>query len=508
MSEAVRQPVPNGIVSSAKGVEFRTWLALIGIILAVMASGIGENVSKVALADIEGAMSLNLDDGSWIICCYIIGFVLGSGFTPCFWPTFSLRRVALFMAGLYILCGVLTPYISQSYSSLLIVRSVQGLTGGAMPPMLMTIVLRFMPPLLKVPVLGAYALVSAWSATLGATIAALSFSWGWQGYFYWNIPVMLLAMFLLGYGLPQDPMKLERLQHFDWKGLITGTVALGMLSMGLYQGERWDWFNSPLISFLLLGGLGLLVIFLVNEWSQPIPFFNLQLLKKLNLSFSLIALGCVLVLMVALISLTSGYLAAVQGYRQEQISDVMLWVALPQLIVLPIMSYVCNLQRVDCRIVLIIGLSLMALASYMASQLTSDWSAENFRLIQLIQAAAQPMMIIPLLMLATIGLQPTDGPFAAAWFNAVKGFAATVAVGVTAFMLRIRGDFHHSQLVNQQPTTGLEFAEQSAGLMKALSAQVKVLATADVFIALMVFIALLVALTCVMPGRVYPPTPN
>lgn len=45
-------------------------------------------------------------------------------------------------------------------------------------------------------------------------------------------------------------------------------------------------------------------------------------------------------------------------------------------------------------------------------------------------------------MQATGGLLPTDGPFAAAWFNAVKGFAATAAGGAIALLSRQRGDYH------------------------------------------------------------------
>ncbi|MEM8266603.1 MFS transporter, partial [Morganella morganii] len=132
-----------------------------------------------------------------------------------------------------------------------------------------------------------------------------------------------------------------------WRGLLLGGMALGMLTMGISQGERLDWLNSPLIYVLLLGGGGLLALFLMNEWYHPLPFFNLQLLSKRNLSFSLITLGGVLLIMVSLVNITSGYLAAIQGYRQEQTSDLMLWVALPQLITLPIVAMICNTPRVD-----------------------------------------------------------------------------------------------------------------------------------------------------------------
>lgn len=200
-----------------------------------------------------------------------------------------------------------------------------------------------------------------------------------------------------------------------------------MLTVGISQGERLDWLNSSLIYVLLIGGLGLLALFLINEWYHPLPFFNLQLLSKRNLSFSLITLGGVLLIMVSLVNITSGYLSSIQGYRLEQTSDMMLWVSLPQLITLPIIAIICNTPKVDCRWVLAISLLLMTAACFLASQLTPDWNGDNFRMISLLQAVAQPMAVIPLLMMATGGLLPTDGPFAAAWFNAVKGFAATAA---------------------------------------------------------------------------------
>ena len=65
-----------------------------------------------------------------------------------------------------------------------------------------------------------------------------------------------------------------RFRVFDWRGLLLGAPALAMLVIGLLQGERLDWLNSPLIRVLLGGGGAL---FLLNEWFHPLPFFKIQL---------------------------------------------------------------------------------------------------------------------------------------------------------------------------------------------------------------------------------------
>jgi DHA2 family multidrug resistance protein len=45
----------------------------------------------------------------------------------------------------------------------------------------------------------------------------------------------------------------------------------------------------------------LLLAFLINEWSQPIPFFKLQMLGIRNLAFALMTLAGVLVVLLAVV---------------------------------------------------------------------------------------------------------------------------------------------------------------------------------------------------------------
>ena len=49
----------------APGLDRRILVGLCGVLLAVLVSGFNENVTKVALADIRGAMGFSVDDGSW-----------------------------------------------------------------------------------------------------------------------------------------------------------------------------------------------------------------------------------------------------------------------------------------------------------------------------------------------------------------------------------------------------------------------------------------------------------
>ncbi|MET1069382.1 MAG: MFS transporter [Pseudomonas prosekii] len=482
----------------------RIIIGLVGVLLAVLVSGLNEMVTKVALADIRGALAIGYDEGTWLVASYTATSVAAMAFAPWCAVTFSLRRFTLCAIGLFTLLGVLCPF-APNYESLLLMRIVQGLAGGALPPMLMTVALRFLPANVKLYGLAGYALTATFGPGLGTPLAGLWTEYaGWQWTFWQIIAPCLVAMAAVAYGLPQDPPRLERLKQFNWRGFLLGFPAICMLVIGILQGNRLDWFESSLINVLLGGGLLLLVLFLINEWSQPVPFFKLQMLGIRNLAFALMTLAGVLVVLLAVVIIPSSYLAQVQGYRPIQTAPIMLIAALPQLIALPLVAALCNFRWVDCRWVLGIGLGMLALSCIGGSQLTSAWIRDDFYVLQLLQIFGQPMAVLPLLMLATGSITPMEGPFASAWFNTVKGLSAVIATGVIEALTTSRLHFHSTMLVDRLGNSPLVDAD-SAGLAHRLHEQAVVLTASDLYLCMTGVAVALILLIFWLPTRMYPP---
>lgn len=482
----------------------RIIIGLVGVLLAVLVSGLNEMVTKVALADIRGALHIGYDEGTWLVASYTATSVAAMAFAPWCSVTFSLRRFTLCAIGLFTLLGVLCPF-APNYESLLLMRILQGLAGGALPPMLMTVALRFLPANIKLYGLAGYALTATFGPGLGTPLAGLWTEYvGWQWTFWQIIVPCLIAMAAVAYGLPQDPLRLERLKTFNWKGLLLGFPAICMLVIGLLQGNRLDWFESNLICGLLGAGSLMLVAFLINEWSQPIPFFKLQMFGIRNLLFALITLAGVLIVLLAVVLIPSSYLAQVQGYRPAQTAPIMLIAALPQLIALPLVAALCNLRWVDCRWVLGIGLSMLALSCLGGSHLTSAWIRDDFYILQWLQIFGQPMAVLPLLMLSTGSITPMEGPFASAWFNTVKGLAAVVATGVIEARTTARLHFHSTMLVDSLGNSPL--ADHSdPGLAHRVHEQAVVLTSSDLYLCMAGVAVALILLIFWLPTRIYPP---
>lgn len=478
---------------------------LLGVLLAVLISGINENVTKMALADIRGAMGLSVDQGTWVVSLYTAMSVSAMAFAPWCAATFSLRRFTMVAIALFAVLGVLCPF-APNLPTLLVLRAMQGLAGGALPPMLMSVALRFLPPGIKLYGLAGYALTATFGPSLGVPLAALSVEWlGWRWAFWQVVPWSMVAMAAVAWGLPRDPLGLERFAQFDGVGLALGLPGLCMVVLGLAQGPRLDWFSSDAIVWLIGGGSGLLGLFLFNEWSHPLPFFKLQLLRNRNLTHALITLGGVLFVLLAVILIPTAFLAKVQGYRPRQTAPVLLWVALPQLIALPLTAALCNLRKVDCRWVLACGLAMLSLACWMGSHVTSAWTRENFYALQAVQIFAQPMAVIPLLMLATTGLAPQDGPFASSWFNTVKGFAAVLASGLLDAFTTARSHYHSSVLVDRLGQMPILEPDGQLGLGTRLHAQVTALTSSDLYLLVAAIAAGLIVLIPLVATRIYPP---
>ncbi|WP_312513833.1 MFS transporter [Stutzerimonas nitrititolerans] len=498
-------PAAAASAPQATPFDLRIVVGLLGVLLAVLLSGFNENVTRIALTDIRGAMGIGYDEGTWLLALYAAGSVSAMAFAPWFAVTLSLRRFTLCAIAAFMLLGLLSP-LAPDERVLMALRALQGLAAGALPPMLMTVALRFLPANIKLYGLAAFALTATFGPGMGTPLAAFWVEYvGWQWAFWQIIPGGLLAMAAVAWGLPQDPLRLERFAQFNWRGLLLGAPAISLLVIGLLQGERLNWLHSPLIVSLLGGGGLLLGLFLLNEWRHPLPYFKLQLLQVRNLSFALFTLAGVLLVMLASSLIPSSYLAQVQSYRPLQTAPMLLWVALPQLLALPLVAALCNLRQVDCRWVLAIGLGMMGSSCLLGSQLTSAWIRDDFLLIQLLQIFGQPMSVLPLLMLSTGSIAPVQGPFASAWFNTVKGLSAVVATAVLDLLTTARLHLHSTNLVDRLGNQPQLVDGAVTQLAKRVHRQALVLTSADLYLCVAMVAFALILIIPFVPTRIYPP---
>jgi MFS transporter, DHA2 family, multidrug resistance protein len=504
-----KAPAPP--TSNQSKLSLRLAMGLVGMLFASLLAILNEQVTAQSLADIQGAFSIGHDDGTWLTALFEAANVATMVFAPWFGITFTLKRFTIGAVIATMLFGFLCPF-APNLLTLYVLRVLQGIAGGCLPPMLIIVALRYLPPKEKLYGLAGYALTATFGPALGAPLAALWTEYvGWQMAFWQIVPLGIVVCVAIQQGLPPDPLKLERLKAFNWTGFLTGFPAVAMLVVGLLQGDRLDWLNSDFIRVMFIGGTLLLVTFLVNEWYHPLPFFKLQLLARRNFTHGLMTLVGAVILLVGVAAIPGQFLARVHGYRPLQTAPLSLLVAIPLLITLPLTAALLNLRRVDHRWVMATGLCFMVGTCLMGSFVTSEWIRNNFYWLQSLQIIAQPMVILGILMGVTTGLAPTDGPFASAMFNSLKTFSAAAATGLIEGVGTDRERLHSNMLVDHLGNHAL-VASQSINtahglgeLAHRIREQAVVLSSADLYCVMAGVAIALLFLVSVLPVRIYPP---
>ncbi|WP_406586471.1 EmrB/QacA family drug resistance transporter [Asaia lannensis] len=489
MSGLIHAPASTPTAPAALNLRLAT--GMMGVLTAVLVAGVNEHVTEIGLTDIAGQMHLGHDDATWMTALFEAFNITAMAFAPWFGATFSIRYLTMTMTAVAGLLGLAAPFMPDLVS-LLLLRCVQGLACGCLP------------------------------------LTGMMFEgFGWRFLFWDIVPLCALAITAVGWGLPQDPLRLDRFRQFDWRGVVTGVPGIVMLVIALEQGDRLDWFRSPVITHLVFGGGFLFTLFMINEWHHPLPFFRASLLKNRNVSASLITLAGALVLAAVTTEIPFEYLTEVRHYRPIQMLPMGLLLAVPQLLALPLSAALLNIRTVDARHVLAGALLVQGTSYYLCTWLDADWVRENFYPVMMLQVASQPLMVLADLVIVTLGLGPADGPFISGLFNVTKGLANAIAAALVDVVMRRREQYHSTMLLDHygeqgaalngmdEPATTLlgphtvdPDALGGTGLHlfhEALSRQATILACVDIYIIMIGVCAVLAVVNLVLPRRVYPP---
>jgi DHA2 family multidrug resistance protein len=289
----------------------------------------------------------------------------------------------------------------------------------------------------------------------------------------------------------------------------------------MYHGAHKDWFNSEEVWILVLLCALAFPLLALNEWFHPLPLLKLQMLKRRNFLYAVLALFLFVVLSLSSSLVPQTFLVEIQGYRALQGHRITLLIALAQFLMLPVIAFLLDHRWADARLVTLCGLAFIGTACLGSAALDASWNREQFYLWQVLQAVGQPMVVMPLLMMATNTVKgPEEGPFASALINTTRSLAAPVGIGVLQLIERWRGALHSERLVDQvgqsrfQPLLAPKgllpghvttASEKARRLAHAVEMQASVLTAADTFLILSGFGVALALLIVFLSVRTYPP---
>jgi MFS transporter, DHA2 family, multidrug resistance protein len=178
--------------------------------------------------------------------------------------------------------------------------------------------------------------------------------------------------------MPRRPVDRELLWRTDWGGIVYAGVGFGLIYAGLDHGNRLDWLNSCVVTGLLLGG-ATAGRHLSGARSAQYPLIHLRVLVQPNVAGPALLISIYGFARTASSFVLPDYLTRVQGLRALQIGDALNCAAAIRAgaLLAPL------LKRIDARILLAFGFSMLAIAAWLDTGLTHDWVDEDFRASQI-----------------------------------------------------------------------------------------------------------------------------
>ncbi|SDI57295.1 drug resistance transporter, EmrB/QacA subfamily [Paraburkholderia steynii] len=429
---------------------------LIGSIISTLAG----RLTSFGLADIRGAVHAGFDEGAWISTVFTVSQMLMGPLTVWLGATFGPRRVLLVSATVFTAACIMLP-LSPDLPTFIALYAVVGLSSGTFVPLTLSFVLRNLPAGLAVYGVAVYAMNSELSQNISASIEGwYADHWSWQWIFWQNAFITPLMALCVWFGMPREPIKYGNLRSTDWMGLFYAGVGFSLLYAALDQGNRLDWLHSGLICGLLLAGVILVVAFVVHELTAEQPLINLRFVVTGNVPILAVVLIMFRFVILSTALIVPQYLTTIQGFRGLQTGDVLLWVALPQFALAPLIAM--TLRHVDARIPLALGFSLIGIACFMASGLTRDWQSDDFLASQIVQAIGQSFGFTSLIWFMSQHLSPREALTFGAFVQTIRLFGGELGVAFMQTFLRIREQIH-SYLVGLHVTSGSYLTESRLG---------------------------------------------
>lgn len=460
-------------------------LGVAGVLLGALIATCTGRLTSVGLADIRGALHLGFDEGAWINTAFNAAMMFIGPFSVYLGGLLGPRRVLLACAWIFAVVSFLIP-LCHSLEVMIALLIIAGLSAGTFYPLTLSFVLRSLPIRFVLVGIAMYAIDIVFTTDMAQAWESFfieHLSWRW---IFWNGTVLTPIMIaLVHFGIPWQPLPQPQPGHPtpNWRGFLYASLGAALLYTALDQGQRLDWFHSPLILGLVAAGALLILTAIVRHFLLPNPLINFRFLMRRNtLLLAPILISFRFIMLATVVSIPS-FLSSVRGFLPLQEAAVLAWVALPQFVLG--IAAMALMRRIDPRLILTAGFGLVGVACLLDARVTSVWAGPNFGISQAVMAVGLALAFnsmvgaIILELLDTGALKrPVDVLTFAGFFQVTRLFGGEMGSTFMGHFIAVREQFHSNMLgLNVQLGNGLTdsrllglqhaFASHSTGLAAA-----------------------------------------
>lgn len=337
-----------------------------------------------------------------------------------------LVALALFTAG-SVLCAMATD-INQ----LIAFRVIQGLGGGMLMPLGMTIMTRAAGPhrmgrlmaILGVPML----LGPILGPILGGYLIEVA---SWQWIFLINLPIGIAALVYAQMVLPKDnPQPSE---SFDFVGMLLLSPGLAFFLFGVSSIPEMGTMATPRVWLTMLIGAALIVAFVFHAFRPAHPLLDLRLFRNRNLSVATITMFLFFIAFFGALLLIPTYYVQVRGESTLQAGLLLAPQGIGAMLTMPIAGALAD--RLPVGRIIPVGLALIITAMFGLTMIEADTSYTFLIAVLFVMGFGMGATMMPLMTSALKTLTNHEVARGSTLINIVQQIASSVGAAVMSVLL-------------------------------------------------------------------------
>jgi DHA2 family multidrug resistance protein len=378
------------------------WLVTVSIAFGSLMAAIDASIVNVALPEIRGTVGATIEEITWVSTSYIIATVLVMPLTGFLGSFFGQKRVYVASLVLFVLGSALCG-LARTLPVLVFYRALQGLGAGALQPTQQAILRQTFPPKEQGMAMAMFAMVIMVGPAVGPTLGGYivdTYSWPWI--FYINLPIGLVGtiMTLRFVHEPEDVLRANRARaesqrkNLDIAGIVLMCVGVSTLQYVLEEGQRNDWFDSPLITALTIVAAVSLVAFVIREITAPAPVVNLRIFRDKTFASATAIGGVMYAMLMGSMFLLPVFMQEVLGFDATQSGITLMPRTIAMMLVTPIIGRLYN--HIPPALTVGLGAALFVVGSYQLSHITLQSGSSEIVLPLVVTGFGFACLFIPL----------------------------------------------------------------------------------------------------------------
>ena len=445
---AINPPLSRGVSalglprlrSHLHGLDYK-WQVMLCTVVGTFMVMLDATVVNIALPKITTVFGVSVHEAQLVITSYMLALAVVMPATGYLSDTFGTKRLYLITMALFtggsLLCG-----LAWDNTSLTAFRVIQGLGGGMMSPLGMTMLFKAVPPQERNAMMGIYGLPLMAAPVIGPTLGGYIVEYvDWRVIFTLNIPVGVVGL-ILGFTLLRESEHVPGLE-FDLRGFILSAVGFSALLLGLSDAATDGW-TDPGILLRFAIGLVCMVAWVWVELTDKHPLLELRLFKNPVFTLATLVNFIVTIGMFGSMILLPLFLQNFRGLGAAESGLLMISQALAMTIMMPVVGKLTD--KVGPRVMMLVGLPLVALTTWQFSSLDLTTSDASLRWMLAWRGLAMGLVMMPAMTTAMNAAPLHLMSRASSMTNVMRQVFGSFGTAIVVTILQSRQTFHQAQL--------------------------------------------------------------